>query len=90
MDFDILNIGIKEVCFEYLASPTANINEVSYIKEGWTNCVPRLNRNNKYLWNRSKIVYTNGEEVLTTPSFIHEYTNSPLDRLIIFIKSLFR
>lgn len=82
-------IGIKEVIVEYIASKSANFTEVANEK-GWVDRVPRLNKENRYLWNRGRIIYTTGQEVVTTPSFIHEYTNTRFDRLIIFIKSLFR
>ena len=82
-------IGIKEVIVEYIASKSADLVDVTKEK-GWVDYVPRLNKENRYLWNRGRIIYTTGQEVVTAPSFIHEYTNSRFDRLIIFIKSLFR
>lgn len=81
-------IGIKEVIVEYIASKSTKFTEVANEK-GWTDYIPRLNKDNRYLWNRGRIIYTTGEEVVTSPLFIHEYTNTRFDRLIIFIKKLF-
>lgn len=63
--------GIKTITNRYLATSAAS--GVTISTSGWTTTIQSPTATKKYLWNYETIIYTNGQNVNTTPCIIGVY-----------------
>lgn len=82
-------VGIKSVTIQFLATDSFE-KEVVMNDDNWEDKVPKLSKKKPYLWNRSKIVFTDNTVSIGEPfRTSHVYTGI-FDRIIISIKRLFK
>jgi hypothetical protein len=83
--------SINEVQEYYLASSASNINELTTQIDNhivwWTEEVPELSLEKRYLWNYEKIIYSKGDPISTPAAIIGVYGND--GRSIVSIKEYY-